>query len=267
MKAIKRRLPFMGGGGQKMSIKLILLERMKQEPANYALLLLPCGKCVCVCVSVWGCLSLPTHRPEPDLMSSARSHGRAPQLPDSSSQTHPVTTSEQIAASVYVRTGEVEIEFIHNKCDTATVRVRARQRLFMRASGHPLRLVMLRRTSACLKLGRRCLSAVAVCHREIITHPAKYIFKMIVVRFLMARCVVRSTGGKVNCGVVNVCSCSRYKLCDSNILARHFVFIERLLNKCLLIVVVSGYSSTYLKEFIYQKYICIPNLAIKWATY
>lgn len=41
-----------GGGLQKMSIKLILLERMKQEPANYALLLLPCGKCVCLCVSL-----------------------------------------------------------------------------------------------------------------------------------------------------------------------------------------------------------------------
>lgn len=43
----------------------------------------------------------------------------------------------------------------------------------------------------------------------------------------MARCEVTSTGGKVNCGVVNVCSCSRYKLCVSHILAIRFVvFIE-----------------------------------------
>lgn len=34
-------------------------------------------------------------------------------------------------------------------------------------------------------------------------------------------------GGKVNCGVVNVCSCSRYKLCASHILAIRFItFIE-----------------------------------------
>lgn len=93
----------------------------------------------------------------------------------------------------------------------------------MRTSGHALRLVMLRRTSACLKLGRRCLSTVALCHREIITHRAKYIFKMTVVRFLMARCEIRSMGGKVNGGVVNVCSCSRYKPCVSHILAIRFV--------------------------------------------
>lgn len=54
MKAIKRWLPFMGRREEKMSIKLILLERMKREAAIGE----PCFRCIVgkrvVCVSVQG---------------------------------------------------------------------------------------------------------------------------------------------------------------------------------------------------------------------
>lgn len=135
MKAIKRWLPFMGLREEKMSIKLILLERMKQEAAWERLALVALWEaCVRVCVSVWGRPSLPTRRRlwghqqghrEGRTTASTRHQFRACTPPSLTSPPPPSPTS-LLAKGRWLHLHE----FIHSARDAA------RQMLFVRTLGH-----------------------------------------------------------------------------------------------------------------------------------
>lgn len=162
------------GGNRKCQLNWYCRKEWN-EPANYALLLLPCGKCVCLCVSLT--LPFPAYtsaRTRSDVISKVTWKGsRTPRLlqldPPSEHKRADSCFCLREKGRSWNRVYTQQMWHHYHVCAGETKAVHAHIRA-PSASGNVTQNLYLSET------GRRCLSTVAVCHSEIITHCAKYIF-------------------------------------------------------------------------------------------